>query len=1141
MWNFSRGVVCLGLSFALWSTASAEPWTVVADPDPQPVATFSPTALSEVRADGYWASGIVSSQEDGSASTLTAVGRFDANGNQQRWLFGGGFSKKLLADGGFVYASVRETEGPSTEFPRTFCMVVRVNADGRTQWRTVLDGRFCRAVEIDAAGETWVGVSDNVIPDRSNFLNMDDITIAQVVRLHADGRIAARIALDVPSQRVVDMHADPSGAGVFLAVHHAEPGNPQAVRVGVRRLRADGSVDWQWQSGKLAAASGNQALANGTTQFRVSAAGIFAISSQFKSGQTVGNAKDWLAVGLSLAGVPRFDKTINFDNAVYIAGVSAPDAAGLWLVLEWGNRSDGAQDGKVAAVRLSAAGKLGSSHRIDNAQDCICQLALRRDGGLWLLVFDQSTSVVGIDATGKQRARLDGVSQTSLDLLSDDRALVITSGSPAQPIRAVRVGFNQPVEPWPQLTLPVRRRLVSVEAVASDGGVAQWEELRAADGTAITSALTFRSSDTAPPAWRIAFPFYGDIRLSVSRSMVCLAGRLSDRASTRDVLECRRRADGSVLWQDVRPLQSGEFTSTFLDVTALEDGGAVAISGVFGSVQHWLIGGDGQVLSEQTLPLLGAAQQELGITRASINAQGDTLLASFDRTKHAGILLRLDRDGQERFRTAFEGVFLTYGDITQDRLAFADDGGAIMYGSVITRYSASGDKLWELVPDRQIVDLLVDGDTIAYSMRPNQQFVLVSIASAWDVVALDSASGAERWRLSLGVSSRQLASIAPLAGRRLAVLQAESSHLRYREFDVSTGTLLREQTDGCGGELCGCEQNSCRPQSVRRGAVTPPAQTLQSVAGRLRARLDTLEVRAGWGTSVLELADAGQVPATVRADQEGVSGAWYAPWSNGQGLMVDWIAGARTMFVSWLTFAPDGGNDPNGLRWYTLQGELSDPSADAALDIFINEGGRFGDGVTTPRRVGSARLVFESCDRAQFRYQFDPDENDGLSGLVTLSRLTPGVACIGGAAGATTPAVVDGAIEGAWFDPASSGQGLMFNTIAAQDPAQSSVFSTWFTYDTDAAPDDPRQQHWFTLQGPLASDGQSTLAILRTIGGALVDGPTNNTQRVGTATITRLGCDHLRLNYAFDDSEAAGPFRGINDFRDLQRIGGCAD
>ncbi len=1138
----ARGLLFLCLSVLLWPAARAEPWTVVPDPDPQPVETFVPAQLSELRAEGFWATGLVPNHSNGSRilSSSVAVGRFDANGNPQRWSFDGGFAKKLLADGGFVYSSVRVTDGSPAGALRSLCMVVRVSADGRTQWQTVLDGRFCHAVEIDAAGEIWVAVSDNVIPDRSNFLNMDNRTIAQVVRLHEDGRIAARIALDDPLQRVVEMRADPGGAGVFLVVHHAEPGNPQAVRTGFRRLRADGSVDWQWQSSNLAWASSN-------TQFRVSAsAGIFAISRLFVPGQTIGVAKDWLAVGLSLAGVTRFDKTIRFDNAVYVAGVSAPDAAGLWLAVQWGNRSDGARDGKVAVVRLSTAGKLGSSHKLKNVQDCICQLALRRDGGLWLLGFDRTAIIVGVDANGKERARLDGVRQGAFDLLPDDRALVITSDSPSQPMRAVRVGFNQPNEPWPQLTLPVRRQFVALEAVASDGGVVRWDELPpSGNGNfLITSALTFRSSDSAPVAWRVEFPFYGDIQLSVSRSQVCLAGWGADVNSIRYVLECRRRADGSLLWQDARPPQQGQRIERFQAITALEDGRAVAISSGFGSVQHWLIGADGQVLSTQTLPLLGAEQQELGITRATINAQGDTLLAAFDGTRQAGILLRLDRDGQQRFRTAFEGVFVTYGDITQDRLAFAGDGGAIMYGSAIARYAASGEKLWELLPDREIVDLVVDGDTILYSRRTNEQFAYALHPNDWEVVAMDSASGGERWRLPLGVSvPRWSVGVASLAGRRLAVLQTEGSHLRYRELDVANGTVLREQTDVCGGELCGCEQNSCKPFSVNLGAVTRPTLQLQSVSGRLRARLDTFQAGAGWGSSVLELADAGHAPATVRADQEGVSGAFFAPWSNGQGLMLDWIADARTLFASWLTFAPDGGNDPSGLRWYTLQGELArlaNPNPDVVLDINSNEGGHFGDGVTAPRRVGSAHLHFESCDRVQFSYQFDPDENEGLSGLVTLSRLTPGVACIGSVAGEAAPTVAN-AIEGAWFDPGSSGQGLMFNTIPAQEPAQSSVFSTWFTYDTEAAPDDPRQQHWFTLQGPLGSDGQSTLAILRTIGGALIDGATNNTQRVGTATLTRLGCDQLRLSYQFDDSEAAGPFRRIDDFRDLQRIGGCGD
>ncbi|PJA40387.1 MAG: hypothetical protein CO182_07995, partial [Lysobacterales bacterium CG_4_9_14_3_um_filter_62_6] len=69
----------LVLLMAASAGAGAEPWTVLADPDPQPLATFLPEALSESRADGYFASGVLQNQADG--STSPAVGRFDANGN----------------------------------------------------------------------------------------------------------------------------------------------------------------------------------------------------------------------------------------------------------------------------------------------------------------------------------------------------------------------------------------------------------------------------------------------------------------------------------------------------------------------------------------------------------------------------------------------------------------------------------------------------------------------------------------------------------------------------------------------------------------------------------------------------------------------------------------------------------------------------------------------------------------------------------------------------------------------------------------------------------------------------------------------------------------------------------------------------
>jgi len=1133
MWKLSRGLLALCLSASLWQAASAEPWTVATDPDPQPTGIFVPELFSEFAAGGYWASGVVGNQEVHTSALI----RFDADGRQQARSFTSANSSiqvplKRLADGGVLYAATGRTDA-RFDLNVPLCRIVRLHADGRTAWQTVLDGSACLGLDIDAAGGIWVATGINTV-----------LRITQVVRLHDDGSVATRIGFDDPLDSLVQMRADPAAAGVLVAGHRRDAANPQAARARIQHLRADGSTAWLWQSSTSATASS-------VVQLQVSAStGILALGSRFVPGPADRREKDWLAAGLSLGGVPRFEKKISFDKASTIVGSSAPDAAGLWLVLQQGGSgSDGANDGQVSVVRLSASGKLAGSDTISGARSTSycgvvsapCALALRRDGGLWLLVYDEGSnqghSIVGVDDKGRERARLAVSSQRGFALLPDDRALGVTGFAFPGPISAQRIGFGQPAEPWSQLSVPGRALAPPVEAVASDGAVAQWLALPGPNGRSTASEVTFRSDDSAPVSWRIEFASARDIQLSVSSSLVCLAGWGSDASTVHYMLECRRRADGSLLWQDTRPTTPSRTIDRFQAIAALEDGRAVAISSEYGSVQQWVIGENGEVLFEQSLPLLGSAQQELQINRVTFNAHGDALLAGFDRTRHGGSLLRLDHDGQERFRTAFEGVFITYGDITQDRLAFAGDGGAVMYGSVTTRYSASGEKLWELIPDRPVVDLVVDGDTIVFSMRSGEGLFSMNPGD-WEVVALDSTSGGERWRRPLDAPFKWSAGIALLAPQRLAVLQTEINHLRYRELDVASGTLLREQTDDCGGEVCECRSAGFCGQSVA------PPLPLQSLDGRLRARLRTLQAGIGPGSSVLTLADAGQDPPSVRADQAGVSGAWIAPWSSGQGLVLDWIEGARTLFAPWFTFSPDGGNDPSGLRWYTLQGVLADPGADATLDILSSEGGRFGVGITAPRRVGSARLQFESCDRMHFSYQFDADENAGQSGLVTLSRLTPGAPC-NDAAGTTeaTPAkALDASVDGAWFEPASSGQGLMFTAI----PAADTLFGTWFTYDTESAPDDPSQQHWFTLQGPLGpgsleTGAETTLTIIRTTGGALFRQPTGNTQRVGTATLTRLACDRLRVDYQFDDSEIAGPFRRITDSHELQRIGGCAD
>lgn len=1130
MWGIARGLLCLLLSASLWQAACAEPWAMAEPADPPPTATFVPSVFSEFGADGYWAWGSVVQGTNPSAGALI---HFDADGQQQARAFDKVVINNLanpnvfttskllkrLADGGVLMAGSRGNFLPPDALPS--CVVTRVTADGRKQWQSELDGGACFGVDIDAAGEIWVAMG--IFPR---------FGISQVLRLRDDGSIATRVVLDDPLLTLVEMQVDPAGAGVFMAGHRTEANNPQAARAHVQRLRADGSVDWSWQLSTTATASSVKHL-------RVSAStGIFAISTLAMPYASGVQEKDWQASGLSLAGVPRFDNKISFSNAVDVVGASAPDAAGEWLVLQSGSLGDGENNATLSVVRLSATGTLGNSNQISGATGCLpgsaCKLALRRDGGLWLMVVDQNPTLVGIDAHGNERARWGVFSQQALNLLPDDRALVITGTDLLGPTGAVRVSFGQPAEPWSQLNLS-GRALAPLEAVASDGAIAQWwNVLPGLDNNTAISSLTFRTSDTAPVAWRVEFPLFGKIQLSVSPSMVCMAGYLRDIDSLRHVLECRRRADGSLLWSETRPASSTQVIDRFEAITALEDGRAVAISSGLGSLSQWVIGGDGQILAQQSRPLLGVDQQPLGLNRVTFNAQGDALLTGFDQTDRSRRLLRLDHDGVERFQTAFSGA------VAVDGMAFTHDGGAVVYGSVIARYLPTGEKLWEITPARPIAELVADSDTIVFSMHSEISLFPVG----WEVVALDSANGSERWRLLLDAPPDESAGIATLVGGRLAVLQTEDNHLRYRELVLATGELLREQTDDCGGEECGCELGGCVPR-VARGLIDAlveprPALPLQVFGGRLRTRLGNLKTAAGWGSSVLHLADAGQNIPTVRADQAGVGGVWFAPWSSGQGLMLDWIADARTLFGNWLTFTPDGGNDPSGLRWYTLQGVLADASRDATLAILSNEGGSFGVGVTVARRVGTAQLRFESCDFAQFSYQFDPDVNDGLSGVVTLSRLVPGATCSGSLAGAPTTGTtnaLDSGVDGAWFDPVSSGQGLMFSAF----PAQDTQFATWFTYDTETAPGDSSRQHWFTLQGPLGSAEEATLAIIRTTGGALMSQRTGNSQQVGTARVTRLGCDRMQLDYQFDDSEIAGPFRRISGSQQLQRIARCAD
>ncbi len=106
-------------------------------------------------------------------------------------------------------------------------------------------------------------------------------------------------------------------------------------------------------------------------------------------------------------------------------------------------------------------------------------------------------------------------------------------------------------------------------------------------------------------------------------------------------------------------------------------------------------------------------------------------------------------------------------------------------------------------------------------------------------------------------------------------------------------------------------------------------------------------------------------------------------------------------------------------------------------------------------------------------------------------------------------------LTGAWYDPATSGQGLLIevgkDSVA---PGIGALFAGWFTYDATAA----GGQRWYTIQGQVSATAASaSMPIYLTQGGAFDAHQVPMTSPVGTATITFGDCTHGTLGYSFSD------------------------
>lgn len=127
-------------------------------------------------------------------------------------------------------------------------------------------------------------------------------------------------------------------------------------------------------------------------------------------------------------------------------------------------------------------------------------------------------------------------------------------------------------------------------------------------------------------------------------------------------------------------------------------------------------------------------------------------------------------------------------------------------------------------------------------------------------------------------------------------------------------------------------------------------------------------------------------------------------------------------------------------------------------------------------------------------------------------------------------------LSGAWFERATSGQGLVIEIY----PERRLVFVAWFTFDV-AAPFDPDEatlgdasQRWLTALGTYAEGADSvTLTVSNTSGGRfdMRDPGQDQDNAYGTLTLTFQDCATATLDYDLPAAQAVGqiPLQRVAD------------
>ena len=278
----------------------------------------------------------------------------------------------------------------------------------------------------------------------------------------------------------------------------------------------------------------------------------------------------------------------------------------------------------------------------------------------------------------------------------------------------------------------------------------------------------------------------------------------------------------------------------------------------------------------------------------------------------------------------------------------------------------------------------------------------------------------------------------------------------------------------------------------------------------------------------------------VNLDQFGITGSWYDPPTSGQGFEINVLpdlygAGQGLFFAGWFTYDVTAAG---GRRWYGVSGKVTSSNPVADLQIDDVEGGNFDSPPVVGAQgvLGQATFSMSDCNTASFTYQFT--DGSGRTGTIPLTRIAPNITCAANGNNGAAPS--DYLLSGSWYDPATSGQGLLFDI----NPNIGLLAAAWYTFVLNGeAIGGPASQDWFTLQSSGFVNGSTSLsniAILEASGGVF-NNPTPVTRaQVGTADIVFQSCTSMTLSYTF----TSGANAGLSGSIPLQRIGpppaGCS-